>query len=66
MKNAYQKDEELLGDITRTRETGGSKIWWLGQSGFLVVTPEATILFDPYLVEPEKLIPFDNKSTNAA
>lgn len=24
-------------------------MWWLGQSGFLVVTPQATILFDPYL-----------------
>lgn len=49
MKPAYQKDEALLADIAATRESGGSKIWWLGQSGFLVVTPEATVLFDPYL-----------------
>lgn len=24
-------------------------MWWLGQSGFLVVTPQASVLFDPYL-----------------
>lgn len=49
MKTAYQKDEELLTDIAQTREHGESKLWWLGQSGFLVVTPTITVLFDPYL-----------------
>lgn len=49
VKSAYQKDEELLADIAQTREDGESKLWWLGQSGFLVVTPTATVLFDPYL-----------------
>jgi len=49
MKSAYQKDDALVADIAQTREDGGSKLWWLGQSGFLVVTPTATILFDPYL-----------------
>ncbi len=49
MKSAYQKDEDLLADIAHTREDGESKLWWLGQSGFLVVTPTATVLFDPYL-----------------
>lgn len=49
MKSAYQKDEALLADIAQTREDGESKVWWLGQSGFLVVTPTTTVLFDPYL-----------------
>jgi L-ascorbate metabolism protein UlaG (beta-lactamase superfamily) len=49
MNPAYQKDQALLDDIARTRAEGGTRVWWLGQSGFLVVTPEATILFDPYL-----------------
>lgn len=49
MNPARQKDETLLADIARTRKEGGSRLWWLGQSGFLVVAPEATILFDPYL-----------------
>jgi len=49
MKSPYQKDDELITDIAQTREDGGSKLWWLGQSGFLVVTPTVTVLFDPYL-----------------
>lgn len=49
MQEAYQKDDALLEDIARTRAEGRSRVWWLGQSGFLVHTPAATILFDPYL-----------------
>src|SRR5512137_1897109 len=49
MKPAFQKDEALLEDIARARAESRSRVWWLGQSGFLVHTPEATILFDPYL-----------------
>lgn len=49
MISAFQKDEALLDDIARTRAEGRSRVWWLGQSGFLVVTPQATVLFDPYL-----------------
>ena len=49
MNPAFQKDGELLSDINSCREAGRSRVWWLGQSGFLVVTPEATVLFDPYL-----------------
>ena len=49
MKQAYQKDDALLEDIAQTREHGESKLWWLGQSGFLVLTPSITVLFDPYL-----------------
>lgn len=49
MKPAFQKDETLLEDIARARAEKRARVWWLGQSGFLVVTPQATILFDPYL-----------------
>ncbi len=49
MQRAFQKDDALLEDIARARAEGRSRIWWLGQSGFLVHTPAATILFDPYL-----------------
>lgn len=49
MNPAHQKNQALLDDIAHARAEGRSRVWWLGQSGFLVVTPEATILFDPYL-----------------
>ena len=49
MKPAFQKDQALLDDIAGTRAAGRSRLWWLGQSGFLTVTPQATVLFDPYL-----------------
>ena len=49
MNPAHQKDEALLADIARARAEGRTRLWWLGQSGFLVVTPQATVLFDPYL-----------------
>lgn len=49
MKPAFQKDDALLADIDQTRKNGETKLWWLGQSGFLVVSSQGTILFDPYL-----------------
>ena len=49
MNPAHQKDQALLADIALARAEGRSRVWWLGQSGFLVVTREATVLFDPYL-----------------
>jgi L-ascorbate metabolism protein UlaG (beta-lactamase superfamily) len=49
MKSAFQKDDALLADIARAKSAGGTRLWWLGQSGFLVVTPAGTVLFDPYL-----------------
>ena len=49
MKPACQKDDLLLADIARARAAGRPRLWWLGQSGFLLVTTGGTILFDPYL-----------------
>lgn len=46
---AFQKDAALLADIARARAECRPRVWWLGQSGFLVVTAGTTILFDPYL-----------------
>ncbi|HEX3719426.1 MAG TPA: MBL fold metallo-hydrolase [Verrucomicrobiae bacterium] len=49
MKPAFQKDEALLADIARARAEGRARLWWLGQSGFLLYTRNGTILLDPYL-----------------
>ncbi|MBE0540624.1 MAG: MBL fold metallo-hydrolase [Verrucomicrobia bacterium] len=49
MKPAFQKNDALLADIARARGEGRARLWWLGQSGFLVYKKEATVLFDPYL-----------------
>lgn len=49
MNPAHQKDQDLLDDIAQARSAACPRVWWLGQSGFLIYTPQATILFDPYL-----------------
>src|SRR5258707_879664 len=49
MKPAFQKDDALLGDIATARDRGATRLWWLGQSGFLLCADGKTILFDPYL-----------------
>jgi len=49
LKPAFQKDNALLADIARARAAGRPRLWWLGQSGFLLHTRAGTILFDPYL-----------------
>jgi len=37
MQSAFQKDEIFLADVRRVIEAGGAGLWWLGQSGFLIV-----------------------------
>jgi len=49
MKPAFQKDDALLADIARARAEGRRRLWWLGQSGFLLHAGGRTVLFDPYL-----------------
>ncbi len=49
MKSAFQKDRAFLDDLASTRAAGRTRLWWLGQSGFLISSPQGTILFDPYL-----------------
>lgn len=47
---AYQKDQQLFNDIQSSiHQTEGFRIWWLGQSGFLIQYQGKHLLFDPYL-----------------
>ncbi len=58
MKSAALKDDDFLESIVQARKeavplrgTGRESlyIWWLGQSGFLILWDGQTCLFDPYL-----------------
>ncbi len=47
---AFQTDLDLIYDIKSTiQEMNGFRVWWLGQSGFLIQFPGKHLLFDPYL-----------------
>lgn len=47
---AHQKDQKLLKDIQSSiHQTEGFRVWWLGQSGFLIQYLGKHLLFDPYL-----------------
>jgi L-ascorbate metabolism protein UlaG (beta-lactamase superfamily) len=44
------QDDALLADVRAANvRDGGFRVWWLGQSGFLVQFEGAHLLFDPYL-----------------
>lgn len=50
MKQPVLQDELFLADVAQARsEEGRLHIWWLGQSGFLVLWQGEFLLFDPYL-----------------
>lgn len=49
VKAPFQKDAVLLADIAAARKRGAARLWWLGQSGFLLHTEGRTVLMDPYL-----------------
>lgn len=49
MKPAFQKEGALLADIAAARARMLSRLWWLGQSGFLVLRNGRALVFDPYL-----------------
>jgi L-ascorbate metabolism protein UlaG (beta-lactamase superfamily) len=44
-----QKGEHLLSDIKSFDHLSSFKVWWLGQSGFLVKWRSKHLLLDPYL-----------------
>jgi len=45
-----QSDDALLADIHASdRRDGGFRLWWLGQSGFLLQWQGVHVLLDPYL-----------------
>jgi L-ascorbate metabolism protein UlaG (beta-lactamase superfamily) len=44
------KDEAFLADVrAANRDDGHFRLWWLGQSGFLVQSKRRHLLLDPYL-----------------
>ncbi len=49
MIKAVQKDKDLIKDIENFSDHNGFKVWWLGQSGFLIKYQNECLLFDPYL-----------------
>lgn len=50
MIKAFQKEDELISQIRSTaEEIEGLRIWWLGQSGFLIQWHGLHLLLDPYL-----------------
>ena len=49
LKAALQKDEAFIGDVRRGLSSKNSYLWWLGQSGFLIVQNGRAIVLDPYL-----------------
>ena len=50
MIRPVQQDDAFLADVAATRgEADGFRLWWLGQSGFLVQWRGRHLLLDPYL-----------------
>jgi L-ascorbate metabolism protein UlaG (beta-lactamase superfamily) len=47
MKKPLLADDEFLADVAAHQE--GPSLWWLGQSGWLVMTRGQGLLIDPYL-----------------
>ncbi len=46
----FAKDEAFLADVARPAESADElRVWWLGQSGFLVRHGGGLLLLDPYL-----------------
>ncbi len=47
---AFQKDDALLADIAAAAgDADALRVWWLGQSGFLIRHGGSLLLLDPYL-----------------
>ncbi|HLH54273.1 MAG TPA: MBL fold metallo-hydrolase, partial [Verrucomicrobiae bacterium] len=49
MKPAFLKEDAFVSDLERARASGKPRIWWLGQSGFIVHSGAKSVLLDPYL-----------------
>jgi L-ascorbate metabolism protein UlaG (beta-lactamase superfamily) len=47
VKEPFLKDDAFLAALKRP--ANGPRLWWLGQSGFLVESQGRRLLFDPYL-----------------
>src|SRR2546423_5452704 len=49
MTDPLQSDDAFLLDVARAQGEEGLHLWWLGQSGFLVMHGGRCLLMDPYL-----------------
>jgi L-ascorbate metabolism protein UlaG (beta-lactamase superfamily) len=49
MIRPLQKDESFLTDVRDALKSSRFRIWWLGQSGFLIANAGRLIVLDPYL-----------------
>ena len=49
MKEPLLADDAFLADVQSARVQPGLRLWWLGQSGFLVQFEGHHLLIDPYL-----------------
>jgi len=49
MIKAFQSGDNLRRDILAFNDPKKFKVWWLGQSGFLIKHQGNSLLFDPYL-----------------
>ncbi len=47
--SCHQKDQVLLDDIAARSGAAGFRVWWLGQSGYLLQYQNKHVLIDPYL-----------------
>jgi L-ascorbate metabolism protein UlaG (beta-lactamase superfamily) len=50
MKKPFLQDDAFLADVAQAREQSDRlHLWWMGQSGFLLMWQGSTVLLDPYL-----------------
>lgn len=49
MIEPVRKDDAFLADVAACRGREGFRLWWLGQSGFLLQLVDHHLLLDPYL-----------------
>jgi L-ascorbate metabolism protein UlaG (beta-lactamase superfamily) len=50
MKKPVLQEETFLADVAQARlQRDKLHIWWLGQSGFLILWQDEFLLLDPYL-----------------
>src|SRR5260370_34685877 len=49
MKPAFQKSQAFIADVRSVLASRSQRLWWLGQSGFLVAHNGRALVLDPYL-----------------
>ena len=49
LKPAFLKDDAFLAEVRKGLAGNARRLWWLGQSGFLIIHGGRALLLDPYL-----------------